>query len=183
MSESFPKFKRSDRALEISPGQAFEVYHKFYTDALIPCARVSNSLPFWIGDFVNYGEATYGDKYTQVIDATDYEYTYLRNLAYICRNVPPENRNAKLGVNYHYAVARMALGDQVEMLEQAAHNKWSVGDLRAEIQKFLPGEPRSRPTNFKSFYNDYITFNVDASTDPCQRHMRAAFTAGQEVGK
>ena len=182
--EQFPSFVTRERYLEIRGRPSFEEYYSFYKERLFQCIEIEKSLPFWIGDFCNYGEKAYGEKYSQAMEVTHYSLGTLMNYCYTCRNVPPENRNPKLGINVHYQVARLPRGDQVEVLAQAAEKNWSSLETRAAAQKVLPSGPRTKkPSTFRSFYVDYCSDNIDASGNVTEKHMSAAFNAGLKAGR
>lgn len=178
---AFHQFQQTDVGLEIKGSVPFEDYWEFFRKKLAPHVRIGKALPFWIGDFCNYGLHTYGDKYTQALDLSGYSYSYLRNLCYTCKNVPPENRvvGENVGINHHYQVARMPLGDQREILEKASAENLSVQETRDAVSRMLPHTPRTKvPSEWGDFYNVYIVDHNEASGRTYEKHMRAAWDAG-----
>ena len=63
------------------------------------------SLRWWLGDWVNFGEAAYGEKYAQALDETKYSYSALRNIAYTAKNTPESLRHQALTFEHHATVA------------------------------------------------------------------------------
>src|SRR5688500_17077028 len=47
---------------------------------------------FWLGDWLNYGEASYGERYAQAVEHTGYDLHSLQTYAWIARSVAAENR-------------------------------------------------------------------------------------------
>src|SRR5688500_1025734 len=45
-------------------------------------------LQFWLGDWLNYGESNYGEKYAQAVGGTGYELHTLQTYAWVARQVP-----------------------------------------------------------------------------------------------
>ena len=54
--------------------------------------RVHTGYQWWWGDWLNYGEGAYGERFSQALDATDWEESTLRQYAWVAKNVAPENR-------------------------------------------------------------------------------------------
>lgn len=80
------------------------------------------SLQWAIGDWINYGEAHYGQKYTTAITETKLSYGTLRNYASVAGRVKPQNRVAALSWSHHEAVAKLDPARQSVIL-QLAHRK------------------------------------------------------------
>jgi ElaB/YqjD/DUF883 family membrane-anchored ribosome-binding protein len=68
---------------------------------------VERCLGFLIGDWINYANAKWGDKYNEAIAATGLEYSLLRKYAYVARRVPPANRLDILTFSHHETVAKV----------------------------------------------------------------------------
>lgn len=95
----------------------------------------NNSVQFMIGDWLNYGEAVYGEMFAQAVDESDYSYESMKVMAWVCRKVAPENRNPALSYTHHYQVAKLDPGDQMECLAVAAQDDLSVADLKKHIKE------------------------------------------------
>lgn len=93
---------------------------------------------WWIGDWMVYGERAYPERYSQALEADMYSSGTVRNCAYVCRNVPPENRVNGLSFDHHYLVAKMPSEEQRRFLAEAAENMWSVRDLSRAIKGLSP---------------------------------------------
>lgn len=61
----------------------------------------AGAVQWWLGDWVNYGEATYGETYSQALEATEYEEKTLRNYAYVARNIQMSRRRDNLTFSVH----------------------------------------------------------------------------------
>lgn len=95
---------------------------------------------WWIGDWLNYGEPTYGEMYTQALDELDYEYQTLRVLKYVSNRVELLTRVNNLSWKHHRIVAPLELEQQQEWLQKAAKGNgtgkpWSVATLRTAIRE------------------------------------------------
>lgn len=98
--------------------------------------KAEHSVQMWLGDWVNYGQTNYGGKYTQALEATDYEYSTLRNAAYVAGRVPKEIRREGLSFSHHQAVASLEPVDQDRLLGEAEENNWSRTQLQSKVRQF-----------------------------------------------
>ena len=54
--------------------------------------RVHTGYQWWWGDWLNYGEGAYGERFSQALEATDWEEATLRQYAWVAKSVEKENR-------------------------------------------------------------------------------------------
>ena len=94
---------------------------------------IGQAMPWLLGDWLNAGEAAYGDKYTQALDASEYQLQTLLNYASICWRVPPERRVPDLSFAHHAEVAALGPDEQVKMLAKAVKEEWCSKDLRKAV--------------------------------------------------
>lgn len=103
------------------------------------------SVQFWIGDWLNYGEKTYGKvQYEQAIQQTGLDYQTLRTYKYVASNVPMLLRSNKLSYYHHREVANMKREQQVHLLTKAVAESWPLIKLKQEkyrlnLEKARPG--------------------------------------------
>jgi N6-adenosine-specific RNA methylase IME4 len=90
---------------------------------------------FWIGDWLNYGEKKYGEKYTQALEHTGYELKTLENYAWIAKSVPDQNRKEKIPFG-HYANGLAALSEteQAEWIERILAEDMSQSEFRQALR-------------------------------------------------
>lgn len=93
-------------------------------------SRAHDTVNWWIGDWVNYGEARYGRKYAKALDLTGLARGTLENYAYVCKRVEPARRRPGLSWSHHMAVAPLRSQAQEKLLGQAAEQGWDVRSLR-----------------------------------------------------
>ncbi len=96
---------------------------------------LDGALQWCIGDWLRYGEETYGEKYTQAIDETDYSYGSLRNMKYLSDRFPKEKRNTNLTFAHHREVSALEEEAQEYWLDYSERNKLSVRELHDMINK------------------------------------------------
>jgi len=93
---------------------------------------VEASMQWIIGDYLNYGEFNYGEKYSQVLDesvATWKTYNWVSN------RVPKDIRNPNLSWSHHRMVANLPREYQVKLLEKAEKESLSTRDLSLIIAR------------------------------------------------
>ena len=108
--------------------------------------RVQSGVQWWVGDWMQYGEQAYGEKYAQAVDA--YEQTginvdTLRNYQWVSEHVPVVRRLTTLSWSHHQAIAALPPKEQTQWLQEAVKEGWSYRDLRREVDK------AERKKNFK----------------------------------
>lgn len=116
--------------LNLPPGVDFKEWMKVGRTL----ADMQNSIPFWVGDWINYGEK-YGEKYSQGLALWDYGYQTLTNMAYVARCIPPEERIRGLSWTHHRHVASLDLPERTQLLEKAQQEEWTSRQLQVEVAK------------------------------------------------
>jgi hypothetical protein len=101
-----------------------------------------SAVQWTIGDWLNYGEARqdWGEKYDQALGGFEYDYDYLRNMAWVAKSVPSSRRRVTVSWSHHQVVAALPPGEQVAWLEQAEKNKWDRDTFREKV-KPKPNRP------------------------------------------
>src|SRR6476661_6992142 len=87
-----------------------------------------------LGDWIRYGTARWGEKYTQAARITGYDVHSLRNIAYVAGRVDVSRRRDTLTWSHHAEVCPLEPDDQDEWLDRAASEGMSVADLRIELR-------------------------------------------------
>lgn len=95
---------------------------------------IESGVQFWIGDWCNYGEAAYGQKYSQFLEVKEYQ--TLRNYAWVAKEIKMSRRRDILSFSHHLEVANLEPDEQNEWLDQAERENLSVRQLRREIKKW-----------------------------------------------
>lgn len=102
--------------------------------ALGVCCDLHRSSQWWIGDLLNIGEHTYGETYSQALDATGFDEGYLRNLKYVTSRIPLSLRSDKLTFSHHQLVAPLEPDLQEAWIGRAIENHWTVKQMREAMQ-------------------------------------------------
>jgi len=99
---------------------------------LLVTVRESSSL-WWLGDWLNYGERAYGERYSQAFTLLPYSYSFLSQVAWVCRSVMSFTRVKDITFQHHREVASLSTASQSEWLERARCEGWSSRDLAREV--------------------------------------------------
>ena len=96
-------------------------------------APIGKSIGFIIGDWINYGEGRYGEKYAEALERSGMAYQTLMNYSYVARKVEISCRQENLGFEHHAVVAKLKPDEQEHWLEMTKAHSLSVRRLRKSI--------------------------------------------------
>jgi hypothetical protein len=89
---------------------------------------------WWLGDWINYGNAKFGERYSRAAKLTGYDTQSLMNMVYVASRFDIYRRREKLSWSHHATVAALDLDGQEMWLTRASIEKLSVADLRVELR-------------------------------------------------
>ena len=95
---------------------------------------IEGSVQWWIGDWLNYGERTYGETYAQAATATGYEVEALRNSAWVAAKFEISSRDDDLTWGHHKAVASLPLSERQAALTKAKRTGLNVRDTELLVR-------------------------------------------------
>lgn len=95
---------------------------------------------WWIGDWIRFGTARWGEKYTEAARVTGYDVASLRNMAWVASQFDLSLRSDKLSWSHHVLLAPLGEDEQRRWIEQAVEQRLSVADLRLELRARRHGE-------------------------------------------
>ena len=102
--------------------------------------RVEGAVHWWIGDWIRFGEAKYGEKYTEALERTGFQEVTLRNDVWVAGRFEMSRRRDILSWSHHQTVAHLEPAEQDKWLAKAADEGWSVVELRKAIHP--PKKPK-----------------------------------------
>jgi hypothetical protein len=137
-------------------------------------ARISDASAWWLGDWVVYGEQSYGSRYRIALRATALDYQTLRNYAWVARAFEPLRRREDISFQHHAEVAALPEADQDLWLERAARLRWSRNELRRRLRAEMP---RLREAGAEHA----TTLRVRVTSDREQKWRQAAEVSDQEL--
>jgi hypothetical protein len=100
---------------------------------------------WWLGDWVRYGNARYGERYETAARVTGYEVQSLMNMAYVASRFEISRRRETLSWSHHAEVAALPPADQDEWLDRAERERLSVLALRLERRLAEPPGTETAP--------------------------------------
>ena len=120
--------------------------------------HMERSIQWWIGDWLNYGERTYGETYAQAVEATGMKTQTLMNYASVASRVHLGTRVGSLSWSHHREVAALPPEDQDRWLSQAEREGWPLAELRRRMRREAPLKKRvfGRPLNFRGLRHEPI---------------------------
>ncbi len=95
---------------------------------------ISRSNQWWLGDWLRYGTAKWGERYVEAAKITGYDVRSLANMASLAGCFHISRRRDNLTWSHHAVVAGLAQDEQEKWLDMAAAAKLSVADLRIELR-------------------------------------------------
>ncbi len=87
---------------------------------------------WWLGDWIRYGNAKFGERYSRAAKLTGYDVQSLMNMVYVASRFAIYRRRENLSWSHHATVASFDLSSQEYWLGRAVVDKLSVADLRVE---------------------------------------------------
>lgn len=122
-----------NKGLELPPDLSYDKY-----EAIGLMLSKAGDMVLWlIGDWLNYGEHTYGQKYAQAAELLGYTPQSMMNVASLAHRVKPKQRSRILKFWVHEPVAKLGPAQQRALLKQAEEEGLSRSDLR----RIVKGEP------------------------------------------
>ncbi|HEX8745048.1 MAG TPA: hypothetical protein VF712_18125 [Thermoleophilaceae bacterium] len=95
---------------------------------------MGRSAGWWIGDWLRFGNAKYGEKYTRAKKITGHDVQTLMNMVWVSSRIDISRRREGLSWSHHMEVAAQDLQTQELLLNEAAAKRLSVRDLRELIR-------------------------------------------------
>lgn len=98
--------------------------------------QIEGSIQWWRGDWLNYGERKFGEKYAQAVEETGRSYYTLAQYAWVAERFNLRERSQKLTWSHHLIVAGLEKKeDRMRLLTLAEKEELSTKRLREEVKK------------------------------------------------
>jgi hypothetical protein len=104
---------------------------------------------WWIGDWIRYGTARWGERYVEAARVTGYDVATLRNMAWVASQFDLSLRSDELSWSHHVLLAPLDEEDQRRWIEKAVEERLSVADLRLELRSRGHGSARGKAVDDK----------------------------------
>lgn len=117
--------------------------------------RMHESSCWWLGDWFNFVQERFPERWPQMVEATEYQERTLRKFGWMCRRIPRGKRHSLLSPRHHEIVAPLPPEKQDEYLGKAAPDKpgdppkLSTRELQEDVRK-EPEADRGRPRNVET---------------------------------
>jgi hypothetical protein len=95
---------------------------------------IGRAVSWWIGDWVNYGNSRFGEKYTRAARITGYDVQSLMNMAYVASRFECSRRRQGLSWSHHAELAGLEPHLQDMWLDRVEATSLSVRGLREELR-------------------------------------------------
>lgn len=136
-----PEPRRSSSALsKIAWVPQRDLGHSDWLAAGRRLGAIGRCSQWWIGDWVRYGTARWGEKYAEAARVTGYDVASLRNMAWVASRFGLSLRNDKLTWSHHVLLAPLDSAEQQQWLQRASEERLSVADLRLELRALRDGD-------------------------------------------
>jgi len=131
--------------------------------------QIEGATQWWIGDWLNYGEFKWGEKYKEAEEKTGFNYDYIRNLKYVSENIEFVRRHTNLTWAHHREVTSLKPDSQDYWLNRAELETWNVKELRRQIRESKIEKPEPLPASRGLIYKkdalEFLTELDDKSAD------------------
>lgn len=165
-------------ALNLPEGLSFEAWVEVGSQL----KTIEQSVMWWIGDWLRFGERRYGSKYEEAAAATGYSKSQLYDAKYVASAYDFSERSESLTWVHHRAAAPLPALQRKEALFLAVENGWSSRDLKAEIQR-RKAEAASNPARPAAPWDAAPPYRPDAITRRLGVLVRAAFSDWFGIGE
>ena len=150
--------------------------------------KMDHAVQFWIGDWCNFGERKWGEKYKEAIKVTGLAYDTVQRYAQVARRtnsgagsgidtISTIQRHEKLDFALHQEVAALSIIAANKLLDEAEKDKWSRQELRGAVKLYREehgfDRKKKKPVMAFSWFHEA---RVEAMLDGMQA-IRAGVTA------
>jgi hypothetical protein len=104
--------------------------------------RTARASAWWIGDWIAYGNARFGEKYVRAAKKTGYDAQTLMNMSYVASRFEISRRRENLSWSHHAEVAALEPDEQARWLDLAEKERLSVHCLRLELRQAMRSNRR-----------------------------------------
>lgn len=155
-------------ALHIEPGLDFSDWVRVGRQVAV----IADSAAWWIGDWLNFGRRSYGQRYKQAIAETGLEYQTLRNYAWVASRVAVSRRRDTLSFGHYAELASLSVEEQDAWLDRCVVEGWTRSELRRRLRLERQGERL-----------ELLPVPLTVAAERHQRWAAAAAFAGKPLGE
>lgn len=126
--------KLTDLALDFTTSITYEEWESVGKHLF----SVGNSWQWWVGDWLNYGEAKFGETYKQAIDITGKSESSLQSVKSVSAEFEA-GRRRKLSWTHHLEASYLGKENQEKLLEKAEKEGMPTSWVRKEVKLIKSG--------------------------------------------
>jgi hypothetical protein len=89
---------------------------------------------WWLGDWLRYGNAAWGERYTAAASITGYDPQTLMNIAYVASRFEAPRRRETVSFSHHAELAALPVEEQERWLDRVQQRALTLRALRAELR-------------------------------------------------
>lgn len=127
------------------------------------------SIQWWLGDLILYGENAYGELYAQAAEISGRSVSTLSNWMWVAGHVAPAQRRNDVRWTMHREIASLTPPEQDEWLDAAEDGGWTVEELKKALREnpsadSPPRQPSLQPdpeSNLSPLGRDEVTADPD----------------------
>lgn len=124
--------KLTQTSLTLRPGLSLEEW----IEAGRSLRALERGVQFWVGDWLAYGEAHYGEEAFADLERQD---KTLANWATVARKIHPSRRREDVRFSHHAEVASLPPEKQTEVLERVKNEDLTVSETRELVRQEQQG--------------------------------------------
>ncbi len=146
---------------------------------------LDRALPWFIGDWLNFGERSYRETYSQGMDLMDLKYQTLANYKWVAAVFELSRRRETLSCAHHAEVGSLPQKEQDMWLDKAESEGWSAAELRRRIKApLLLGTPPPPTGQYSCIVIDppWQMEKIDREVRPKQKRFDYAPMSEEELG-
>ncbi len=99
---------------------------------------------WWLGDWIRYGNAMFGEKYSRASNLTGYDIQTLMIMVHVAGRYPAFRRRKDVSWSHHAALASLEPAEQDRWLDECSRLRLSVADVRQRLREEGVGPRRER---------------------------------------
>jgi hypothetical protein len=104
---------------------------------------IHRSVLFWLGDWLSWGEAKWGEKYAQAVERTGYAAQTLANAQWVAKKIEFSRRIRELSWSHHQEISYLDdKAEQDRFMREAVESRLTVSELRQQIRLFRNPPPK-----------------------------------------
>lgn len=136
----------TETGLRLPPNLSFEEW----SECGAGLRRLDGAVKWWVGDWLNFGEQRFPEKWSQAVEMTEYDQETLRKAAWVAASVPRGTRRETVPYRHHEIVASLPVDEQEGWLDACepaypgAAPRYSSRELTEEIKGGENTEPMER---------------------------------------